>query len=411
MQELFAYRIFQAVTRGSPDNHSMFSLDEQDRGYFRLALGLAVLVSGLFVTFLILGDFPANTISPDAGGYISVTEYFKGDDVTLSKSRISRPIVPILALPLSYMLDTPVSFIIINAILFVLLVATFYVLSKNLLGESQGAFYSALLLIFAYPVYYRGINVTVDLASWLVFVSTACFVLHFKKKDALTVRVSSLMAIACAVGTLVTELVLASFLLIFVHHFFDNFRKQSAKSLIKDLFTIGVCFSIPVILFQLAIASSFDYSILDNAQAKMGWVADNPLSLGPVGLLRSFMGAFIVSLFFLPFGVLEFRKHHRLATFHLAMLISTLITLLAIYVATIRFSFVLFPLIFTFNIRGIAFLVSKLKAAVSMNEHQVRLAQGTLVAAVCAFNIVLYAGFLHYGSTMEMATQFLSFLL
>lgn len=389
----------------------VFSLDKHDRFYLAVALFLAVLTSASFVAFLILTEFPEPTISPDDSGYVSVTDYLKGEDVTLDKLRISRPIVPILALPLSYVVDTRVSFIITNAIFFVVLVGAFYVLARDLLGESRPAFYSTLLLIFAYPVYYRGINVTVDLVSWLIFVSLACLILHYKKRNLLTLRVLTVMAVGCAVGTLVTELVLVSFLLVFVLYVLDNFRKHPPGLLLRNLLIIGFSFTIPILIFQIVIYLIFDYSIFDNAEKKMEWVVDNPLSLGPSGLIRAFIGAFNVSLLFVPLGVFEFWKKNRHVNIHLAMLVSVLVGLLGIYINTVRFVFVLFPLVFTFAIRGVMFFVSKLQIAVSASERQTRLAQAALVAGMCVFNVLLYVGFLQYGSTMAMARRFLSLLL
>ena len=125
------------------------ALDESDRLYLSVSIIFAVLLAGIFITFLILSGFPDGTISPDGHGYVSVTEYFKGQEVELSKFRVSRPIVPILALPFSWFLDTQLSFIIVNAILFVLLVSVFYFIAKELLGEPLYALYANLLLIFA----------------------------------------------------------------------------------------------------------------------------------------------------------------------------------------------------------------------------------------------------------------------
>ena len=96
-------------------------LDKSDRLYLSMSIIFAILAAGTFVIFLILLEFPEGTISPDGPGYVSVTEYFKGEDVELFKRRVSRPIIPILALPFSFFLDTQLSFIVVNAILFVFL--------------------------------------------------------------------------------------------------------------------------------------------------------------------------------------------------------------------------------------------------------------------------------------------------
>jgi len=371
----------------------------------------AILTAGIFITFLLLSGFPKGTISPDAHGYISVTEYFKGKDVELSKFRVSRPIIPILALPISWFLDTQLSFILVNAILFVLLVSLFYFIAKELLGEPLYAFYANLLLIFAFPVYYRGINVTVDLASWLIFVCTSYIILYCKKEGLVTIRAFSIIAVFCAIGTLVTELVLASFLLVFFQYLFEKFKRISFMKIFRDLLIIGFSFTIPFVILQLLIFIIFGYSIFDKANKQMVWFAHNPLNLGFMGLIRILIGTFSVSLLFLPMGIIEFWQNKRCAKLHLSMLVSIMLTLFTVYTNSIRFAFVLFPLVFTFNIRGILFIISKLQLVFSESYKWIPIARLALVVIVCTFNIFLYFGFLRYRSTIEFARHLLSFML
>jgi hypothetical protein len=308
-------------------------------------------------------------------------------------------------------LNTQLSFVIVNAILFVLLVILFYFIAKELLGEPLHAFYANLLLIFAFPVYYRGINVTVDLASWLIFVCTSYIILYCKKENLVTIRAFSIMAVFCAIGTLVTELVLASFLLVFFQYLFESFKRNSLMKIFRGLIIIGSSFAIPFIIFQLFIYLIFDYSIFDKANRQMDWFANNPLNLGFMGLIRILIGTFSISLLFLPMGILEFWQNKRYVKLHLAMFVSIMLTLFAVYTYSIRFAFVLFPLVFTFNIRGILFIISKFQFFFPANQKQEQVARLTLVVIVCTFNISLYLGFLWYGSTTEIAKHLLSFLL
>lgn len=386
-------------------------LNESDRLYLSMSITLAILMAGIFITFLILSGFPKGTISPDDHGYVSVTEYFKGNHVELSKFRVSRPIIPFLALPFSWFLDTPLSFIVVNAILFVLLVGLFYFVAKELLGESLYAFYANLLLIFAFPVYYRGINVTVDLASWLIFVCTSYIIIYCKKKGLVTIRTFSTMAVFCALGTLVTELVLASFLLVFFQYFFENFKRESLMKIFRGLTIIGFSFTIPFIILQLLIYLIFDYSIFDKASKELYLIVNSPLNLGFMGLFRILIGTFSISLLFLPMGILEYWQNKRYVKLHLAMFVSIILTLFIVYINSIRFAFVLFPLVFTFNIRGILFMISKLQFVFSGSHKLLQVERFTLVIIVCAFNIFLYFVFLRYGSTTEIAKHLLSFML
>ena len=277
--------------------------------------------------------------------------------------------------------------------------------------EPLHAFYANLLLIFAFPVYYRGINVTVDLASWLIFVCTTYMILYCKKKGLVKIRAFSIMAVLCAIGTLVTELVLASFLLLFFQYFFEYFKKKPITKIFQDLIIIGLFFAIPFMILQLLIYLIFDYSIFDKASKQMDWFANNPINLGILGLIRILVGTFSISLLFLPFGILEFWKNKRYIKLHLAMLVSIMLTLLAVYTNSIRFAFVLFPLVFTFNIRGILFIISKLQFVFPASQKRLDVVKLAAVVAVCAFNIVLYFGFLQYGSTTAIAKHLLRFLL
>ena len=78
--------------------------------------------------------FPPGAISPDGASYMTVTDYFRGEEVILSTWRVSRPIVPLLALPLSYIMSTELSFLLVNSVLFVLLVGVFFKLAEHLLA-------------------------------------------------------------------------------------------------------------------------------------------------------------------------------------------------------------------------------------------------------------------------------------
>ena len=143
----------------------------------------------------------------------------------------------------------------------------------------------------------------------------------------------------------------------------------------------------------------------------LDWIINNPLDRGFLGLIRVLVGAFNISLLFLPMGILEFWQNRPYAKLHLAMFVSTILALLAVYVNTIRYAFVLFPLVFTFNIRAILFIISKMQIALSASDKQLQVAKLTLVVIVCLFNIFLYFGFLRYGSTIAIAKHLLWFML
>lgn len=392
-----------------------------ERPYLVAALAVAGLVAALFVGFLVLSGLPEGAsaevlkesypaISPDGPGYVTVTEYFRGEDVMLDKWRISRPVVPLLALPLSYVISTELSFVIVNAVLFVLLVGAFYGLGERLLTTPKQAFYAAILLIFAFPVYYRGINVTVDLASWLIFVVMALMLLELERRDSVTVTVFSVLAVFCALGTLVTELVFASFMLVLCFYLIKLRGSLPLRHLLGHSLIICASFAAIVLVLQLILYLVFDYGFFDKTQRQLAWFANNPLNLGPTGFVRVLAGAFLASLLLVPPGLLAIRRSMQNRELLLAMLVSALLTLAAVYTNSIRFVFVLFPVVFPVAALGAVRLAEMGRSALRLGRVGALATEVALVSGVCAFSLLTYVGFLRYGSTIEMARRFLPFL-
>jgi len=390
--------------------------------YIYVALLLAGLMATLFVGFLLLTGLPDGenwrvvresypTISPDGPSYVTVTDYFRGEDVHLNKLRISRPIVPLLALPLSYFMSTELSFLIVNSVLFVLLVGVFFDLADQLLDSPKQAFYAAILLVFAFPVYYRGINVTVDLASWLFFVVTARVALELERRDGLTAAGAGVLAALCALGTLITELVLASFLLVLFYYLLRRRTGLPLRRLLADLLIVCASFAAVFLVLQLMIYLIFDYGFFDKAERQLRWFANNPLDLGPAGFVHVLVGAFLASLFLVPVGLLEVARSIRNRELLLAMLTSALLTLAVVYTNSIRFVFVLFPVVFPIAVLGIVRLAEMGRVAFRFGRRGALATEAALLFAACAFSLLTYAGFLHYGTTKEMARQLLPFLL
>lgn len=391
------------------------------RPYLLAAVILAGLMATLFVTFLVAAGLPEGAsaevvqlyypaINPSGPGYVTVTDYFRGEDVILEKWRISRPIVPLLALPLSYIMSTELSFLIVNSVLFVLLVGAFYELAERLLATPKQAFYAAILLIFAFPVYYRGINVSVDLASWLIFVVTALVLLELERRGAVTVAAFSVLAVICALGTLVTELVFAAFLLVLCFYLIKRRRDRPRRRLLGHALIICASFAAVILVLQLIIYLVFDYGFFDKTQRQLTWFTNNPLNLGPAGFVRVLGGAFLASLLLVPVGLPDIRRSMKNRELLLAMLVSALFTLAAVYTNSIRFVFVLFPVIFPIAVLGVVRLAEMGRSALRIGRVGALVTELALLSGVCAFNLLTYAGFLRYGSTIEMARRFLPFL-
>ncbi len=174
---------------------------------------------------------------------------------------------------------------------------------------------------------------------------------------------------------------------------------------------ICVSFAVVIVVLQLTIYLIFDSSVFDKAQRQMIWFANNPLNLGPVGFVRVLVGAFLVSLLLVPLGMLDIRRSLQNRELLVAMLVSALLTLAAVYTNSIRFVFVLFPVIFPVAVLGIARLAQTGRSMFRFGRLGALITEVLLLSAVCAFNLLTYASFLRYGSTIEMARQFIPFLL
>jgi len=377
--------------------------DARDRRALVTALALAAAAAGAFLAFAWAADVHDPRISPDGDSYVSVLRYLAGETDSVRLLRLSRPGVPALALLWSDAVDPVSAFLVTNALLFVVLVGVFFRLARELLGDPRGAFQASLLLICAFPVYYRGINVTVDLASWLIFVTTAVAILHFTRAGRFDRKVALAMSLGCAVGTLVTELVLVSLVLIALEYFFQHRTVMSFRSLLGDVTTIFLVFGVPVLLYQLAFAYAFDFSLLDNFGAKLIMARAVPYSLGPLGLLRTLVATFSASLLLVPLGLYDLRRgapHRRLVA---SMTIACVATLLTVYISSVRFAFVLFPVVFPLAVRGARTLADSSGAG--------RWLASLCIGAVCGFNGLLYVALLRVDTTEELARRFVPFLI
>lgn len=390
--------------------------------YLRAALGLGGTMAALFVGFLVWSGLPVGVssrvvresypaISPDGPGYVTVTDFFRGEDVVLDRSRVSRPLVPLLALPLSYVVPTELSYIVVNAALFLLLVGAFFGLAEHLLGTAQHGFYATVLLIFSFPVYYRGINVTVDLASWLIFVVTARVLVELERRGAVGLSTFTVLSALCGLATLVTELVFSSFLLVLSFYLIRRRRQCRPLRLVADSGTMAAAAGAVVLLLQATIYLVFDYGFFEQLQRQVVWFSENPLNLGLAGFVRVLVGAFLVSLLLVPVGLLDLRQSMQDRELAAAMLVAALLTLLAVYTHSIRFVFVLFPVVFPIAVLGVVRLAGIGGAVFGLGRRGTLAIEVALLSGVCAINVATYAGVLRYGSTIEMARRLLPFLL
>ena len=379
-------------------------------------------MAALFVGFLVWSGLPVGVssrvvresypaISPDGPGYVTVTDFFRGEDVVLDRSRVSRPLVPLLALPLSYVVPTELSYIVVNAALFLLLVGAFFGLAEHLLGTAQHGFYATVLLIFSFPVYYRGINVTVDLASWLIFVVMARVLVELERRGAVRLSTFTVLSALCGLATLVTELVFSSFLLVLSFYLIRRRRQCRPLRLVADLGTMAAAAGAVVLLLQATIYLVFDYGFFEQLQRQVVWFSENPLNLGLAGFVRVLVGAFLVSLLLVPVGLLDLRQSMQDRELAAAMLVAALLTLLAVYTHSIRFVFVLFPVVFPIAVLGVVRLAGIGGAVFGLGRRGTLAIEVALLSGICAINVATYAGVLRYGSTIEMARRLLPFLL
>ncbi len=187
-------------------------------------------------------------------------------------------------------------------------------------------------------------------------------------------------------------------------------RERPLGRLLGDSLIICASFAAVILVWQLIIYLVFDYSFFDTARKQLRWFANNPLNSGPAGFVRVLVGAFLASLLLVPVGLLDIRRSMQNRELLLAMLISGLLTLAAVYTNSIRFVFVLFPVVFPIAVLGVVRLAKTGRSALRFGSLGALITEVVLLSVVCAFSLLTYAGFLRYGSTIEMARRFLQFL-
>jgi len=385
----------------------MEKTSNSDKKYLFYILLISLLSSTALISFLIISNYPPGTINLDERGYIEVTDYFMGKDIEVFKQRTLRPIVPILVIPFSYLFGTKASFLILNSILFVLLCESFFLLSKLLLKKSNLAFLSTLLLIFAFPIYYRGINVGVDLAYWTIFIIMSILIIRYKKKKDMNTLNFGILSFFCGVSMLVMEFSLIAFLFLIITFISEKIKRERLHKVILNLVIFSILFAIPLLIFQFLNQYIFDYTILDKILYDKELALQNMINLGLPGFIKSFIGAFLASLFFFPFGVIKIFKNKENITIYTTMLISIIPILSLVNIHTIRYVFILFPIIFPVTIIGTSYLADILQNKLQFNNKFKSYLIASFILMIIIVNILTYIAIIHFGSTDKIAEALL----
>ncbi len=95
-------------------------------------------------------------------------------DNNISVVRLFRPVVPVLALPLSFLITVELSYFIVNAILIFASTILIFRAAQDIEMNEFEAFASAVLFSLSYYVLSWGISILVEAGSWF-FISLSVF--------------------------------------------------------------------------------------------------------------------------------------------------------------------------------------------------------------------------------------------
>ncbi len=153
----------------------------------------------------------------DSSGYISIVKLFRGtasaeEANVIRWHGILRPIVPSLALPLSYVMSYRDAVAFVNLGFFLLGTFFTYLFAKRLFGEKAG-FASAMCFASAAPNLAFGVAVLTDGAAYGVEILVLYYLLFvFEEKKNLRTSLSAGILIALAILTKETNIVILLFL-------------------------------------------------------------------------------------------------------------------------------------------------------------------------------------------------------
>ena len=182
----------------------------------------------------------------DSEGYTNMVKLFKGT-ATLQQAQvlhwhgILRPIVPLLAVPLSFLVTDRSAIAIVNVAFVLLGTYMAYQLGRKLFGEEAG-FISALLFASSIPILADGTAVLTDGAGYAML-GTLTFVVLFvlpEKQDLRTVIITGLLV---GLGILTKETNFIVLLLLWVSFLINRDKLKGSTAIIVTAIALLISFS------------------------------------------------------------------------------------------------------------------------------------------------------------------------
>ena len=315
------------------------------RGYNELAKVLSVLLLSLLEGSMYFGK-----MCPDSPGYVNVAYFFNGKEKSSHEIRMLRPLVPFFASLLNRIVDIATAFGIVNIALWLMASYIMFRLSKDLLEDTNLAWYASILFATSLPLIRYGTAVLTDMAGYFFIV----FVFWMTRKYSRNRNILKhlIIGMTIGVGILGREVVFAC-LPFFVLSEISGQRTRNQY--LKILLTVLTALLLP---YLWSAAFGLDYLgwyMSGGVEYAGGWTA----ILDFKKLVYSILLAFTVLLPFVVVGFLEEEDRSKIL-FYFWTFLSVFAVLIVWPVKDYRFAFLLSPCFIPLSAKGIDVATDKL---------------------------------------------------
>jgi hypothetical protein len=263
-----------------------------------------------------------NYLTVDSLDYYNLTGYWRsiilGEDVSevnfipgfdpgesrISIVRLFRPVVPILALPLSFITSVETSFFITNTLLIIVSSLIVFV-SAERIGRSRLECYStAVLFTSSYFVLSWGISILVEAGSWFftalsIFIGIRIWINHIE----MTLPKSVVYGFVLGFGVLTKEFNIAGILFVVIVLVMIQ-RRERTKSFISTI-AFFLASLVPPLMVQLGTWLSFGYTYYDYFLVQIVYQSD--VSLGGIESITNYVWSYYLAFgLMIPFSIIGY---------------------------------------------------------------------------------------------------------
>jgi len=305
-------------------------------------------VSSILLLSLLESSLFFGKIFPDSPGYIEVAYFFNGKGTSFSQSRMLRPLIPFLASILNKLVDISTAFGIVNLLLWLASSYVMFQLSKDLLDDSDLAWYVSISFTASLPVIIYGSGVLTDMAGFF-FVILSAWLTRRLQKERSALRYLSIGTVM-GLGILGREVVFACLPFFILS---EISQRRDGMDYRKTLLTVLIAL-LPSVLWSTALGLNYlEWFKTGGIQYAGGW------TFNPKELLKSVLLAFSFLVPFAPIGFLEEEDESK-CLFYLFSLLSIVSILIVWPVKDYRFSFLLSPCVIPLSVKGIDWAATRL---------------------------------------------------